>query len=96
MKRLLGAAMLATLLAGPSTALAAETMQTVEGRVQSVDPAGRTVTLLGGMTLTIPPNISAEPLHSNEKVTVTYTTGKDGRKELVAFWIESDGTGRNS
>jgi hypothetical protein len=92
MKKLFVATMIATLFAA-STAFALDSWQTTEGykategTVQSVDPAGQTLTLVNGMTLMIPSNISTEPLTQGEEVTVAYKDGQDGQKEMIAFWI---------
>jgi hypothetical protein len=92
MKKLFVATMIATLFAA-STAFALDSYQTTEGVVQSVDPAGQTLTLVNGMTLTIPSNISAEPLAPGEEVTVAYKDGQDGQKEMIAFWVGSGAGG---
>jgi hypothetical protein len=86
MKKLFVATVIATLFAA-STAFAFESFKATEGTVQSVDPAGKTLTLVNGMTLTIPSNLSTESLTPGEEVTVAYQDGKDGQKEMVAFWI---------
>jgi hypothetical protein len=63
-------------------------MRTVQGRVERVSPDGNTVTLVGGMTLAIPSNISAESLKPGAEVTIAYRAGTDGQKEMTAFWID--------
>jgi hypothetical protein len=94
MKKLFVATMIATLFAA-STAFALDSFtatdgfKATQGTVQSVDPAGKTLTLVNGMTLTVAPNISAEPLTPGQEVTVAYQDGKDGQKEMTAFWIDA-------
>jgi Cu/Ag efflux protein CusF len=87
MKKLFAATVIATVLAA-STAFALESLKATEGMVQSVDPAGKTLTLVSGTTLTVAPNVSIESLKPGEDVTVMYQDGKDGQKELTAFWID--------
>ena len=87
MKKLFAATVIATVLAA-STAFAFASLKATEGMVQSVDPAGKTLTLVNGMTLTVAPNVSIESLKPGEDVTVFYQDGKDGQKELTAFWID--------
>ena len=87
MKKLFVATMLATVFAA-SAAFALESLKATEGTIQSVDPAGQTLTLVNGMTLTVAPNVSIESLQPGEDVTVFYQDGKDGQKELTAFWID--------
>jgi hypothetical protein len=94
MKKLFVATMIATLFAA-STAFALDSFKATEGTVQSVDPAGKTLTLVNGMTLTIPSNISTESLTPGEEVTVAYQDGQDGQKEMIAFWVGT-GAGGNS
>ena len=87
MKKVFAAAAIATALAGlPALALAAE--KTVEGTILSVDPAGRSITLLDGLTLTVPPNISTEPLQPGEDVTVSYQDDGKGDPFATAIWID--------
>ena len=92
MKKLFAATVIATLFAA-STAFALESPKATEGTVQRVDPAGQTLTLVNGMTLTIPSNISAEPLAPGEEVTVAYKDGQVGQKEMIAFWVGSGAGG---
>lgn len=87
MKKLFVATVIATVLAA-STAFALDSFKVTEGTIQSVDPAGQTLTLVNGMTLTVAPNVSAESLQPGEDVTVAYQDGKDGQKELTAFWVD--------
>ena len=87
MKKLFAATVIATLFAA-SPAFALESPKATEGTIQSVDPAGQTLTLVNGMTLTVAPNVSIESLKPGEDVTVMYQDGKDGQKELTAFWID--------
>jgi hypothetical protein len=39
-----------------------EPMKTVEGKIQSVEPDGMTLTLVNGPTFTASPSLSTEPL----------------------------------
>jgi hypothetical protein len=94
MKKLFVATMIATLFAA-STAFAFDSLKATLGTVQSVDPVGKTLTLVNGMTLTIPSNLSTESLTPGEEVTVTYQDGKDGQQEMTAFWVDA-GAGGNS
>jgi hypothetical protein len=94
MKKVFAAAVIAAMLAGlPVMALASETA--VQGMIQSVDPAGQSLTLVGGMTLSVPPSVSIEPLKPGEEVTVAYRDGQDGQKELTAFWIDAGPSGNS-
>lgn len=90
MKKLL----LATVMAGvfaTSTAFAfgpmSEPMKAVEGKVQSIAPDGRTVTLVNGPTFTAWRSLSTEPLQVGDQVTIAYQN-KGGQKEMIAFWID--------
>ena len=88
MKKLFAGTMLGVLLAA-APAFAFDSVRATQGTVDRVDPAGQTLTLVGGMTLTIPSNISTALLAPGEEVTVTYQDGKNGQKELTAFWIDA-------
>ena len=72
-----------------ATACALVPVRTMQGMVDRVDPEGRTLTLVGGMTFTIPANISVGLLAPGYEVTVSYRDGTDGGKELAAFWIDA-------
>jgi hypothetical protein len=94
MKKVFAAAVIATVLAGlPALALAAQ--KTVESTILSVDPAGQTFTLLGGLTLTVSPTVSTESLQPGEDVTVTYQDDGNGDPVATAVWIDGgpDGGG---
>jgi heme/copper-type cytochrome/quinol oxidase subunit 2 len=78
-----------------ATACALVPVRTMQGMVDRVDPEGRTLTLVGGMTFTIPANISVGLLAPGYQVTVNYRDGTDGQKELAAFWIDA-GVGEES
>jgi hypothetical protein len=41
------------------------------------------------MTFTIPANMSVGLLAPGFEVTVSYRDGKDGQKEMAAFWIDA-------
>ena len=87
MKKVFAAAVIATVLVGlPALALAAE--KTVESTIQSVDPAGQSLRLLDGLTLTVPQNISTEPLQPGEDVTVMYQDDGNGDLVATAIWID--------
>lgn len=88
MKKLLVASVLTTLLAA-STAFALESFKATQGRIESVDLAGKTVTLVGGMRFTAAPNLSIVPLTPGKQATIAYQDGKDGQKEMTAFWINA-------
>jgi hypothetical protein len=92
MKKLFAATVIATVLAA-SPAFAFASLKATEGMVQSVDPAGKTLTLVNGIALTIPSNLSTESLKPGEEVTVSYQDGQDGQKELVAFWVDAGPAG---
>ncbi len=91
MKSLFVATVMASLLA-TSTAFAFgsmfEPMNAVQGKIQSVSPDGKTVTLVNGPTFTTWPSLSTEPLKEGEQVTIAYQE-KGGQKEMIAFWIDS-------
>jgi Protein of unknown function (DUF1344) len=55
-----------------------------QGTVQRVDPARRILTLVGGMTFTIPSNMALGPLAPGDEVTVTYRDGTDGQMPCLA------------
>jgi heme/copper-type cytochrome/quinol oxidase subunit 2 len=78
-----------------ATACALVPVRTMQGMVDRVDPERRTLTLVGGMTFTIPANISVGLLAPGYQVTVNYRDGTDGQKELAAFWIDA-GVGEES
>ena len=65
MKKLFAATVIATLFAA-STAFALESPKMIEGTLQRVDPAGQTLTLVNGMTLTVAPNVSTESLQPGD------------------------------
>jgi len=92
MKKLMAAAVLGAVLAA-STACALVPVRMTQGTVQRVDPARRTLTLVGGMTFTIPSNMALGPLAPGDEVTVTYRDGTDGQKELAAFWVDTGTAG---
>ncbi len=91
MKRLFIATVMASVLA-TSTAFAFgsmfEPMNAVQGKIQSVSPDGKTVTLVSGPTFTAWPSLSTEPLKEGEQVTIAYQD-KGGQNEMIAFWIDS-------
>ena len=87
MKKLLISLMIAIVLAG-SPALAFAPRKAVEGRIQSVDPSGRTVTLINGPTLTVAPNVSTEQLKPGYAVTALYED-ENGVKVAFAFIIDA-------
>jgi hypothetical protein len=87
-KKLFAATVIAATLIGATAAFAFAPQTKVEGVIQRVDPVGNTVTLADGTTLAVAPQLSIEPLQPGEFVTLMYQPGTDGRKELVAFWIE--------
>ena len=94
MKKLMAAAVLGAVLVA-STACALDPVRTMQGMVDRVDPESRTLMLVGGMTFTIPANISVGLLALGYQVTVNYRDGTDGQKELAAFWIDA-GVGEES
>lgn len=91
MKKLFVTTMIAIVLAG-SPALAFVSRKAVEGTIQSVDPAGKIVTLVNGMTFTVAPNISIEQLKPGYAVTAFFEE-KNGVQVAVAFFIDG-GPGR--
>lgn len=94
MKKVFAATVIGAVLAA-STAFATESFQTVQSTVARVDPTGNAVTLVNGMTLTVPSNVSIEPLQAGEDVTIAYQDGKDGQKQLRAFWIDAGAGGHS-
>lgn len=92
MKKLLVATVVACVLATATAAFAFAPMQAVEGKIQSVAPDGKTVTLVNGPTFTVSPSLSIEPLQGEravgDEVTIAYHN-KGGQKEMTAFWIDS-------
>ena len=88
MHKLLAATVMGVVLVA-STACALAPVRTMQGMVDRVDPEGRTLMLVGGMTFTIPANISVGLLAPGYEVTVSYRDGTDGGKELAAFWIDA-------
>ncbi len=88
MRRVLAAAVFAAILAA-ATAMALASAPTVQGTVQSVDPAAQTLTLAGGTTFAVPATVSTESLQPGDEVTVAYHQGKDGQKVVTTFWINS-------
>ena len=88
MQKLLAATVIGAVLVA-STACALDPVRAIQGMVDRVDPESRTLTLVGGMTFTIPANISVGLLAPGYEVTVSYRDGKDGEKEISAFWIDA-------
>ena len=88
MQKLLAATVIGAVLVA-STACALDPVRATQGMVDRVDPESRTLTLVGGMTFTIPANISVGLLAPGYEVTVSYRDGKDGEKEVAAFWIDA-------
>ena len=88
MQKLLAATVIGAVLVA-STACALDPVQATQGMVDRVDPASRTLTLVGGMTFTIPANISVGLLAPGYEVTVSYRDGTDGQEEMAAFWIDA-------
>ena len=87
MQKLLAATVIGAVLVA-STACALDPVRATQGMVDRVDPERRTLTLVGGMTFTIPANISVGLLAPGYEVTVSYRDGTDGQKEMAAFWID--------
>jgi Cu/Ag efflux protein CusF len=92
MKKLLISTMIAIVLAG-SPGLACASTKAVEGTIRSVDPSGKTVTLVNGTTFTVAPNISTEQLKPGYAVTAFYED-ENGVKVAFAFFIDA-GSGRH-
>ena len=88
MQKLLAATVIGAVLVA-STACALDPVRATQGMVDRVDPESRTLTLVGGMTFTIPANISVGLLAPGYEVTVSYRDGTDGEKEMAAFWIDA-------
>ncbi len=61
---------------------AGRTMQ-VEGKIKSMNPSGRMVTLEDGIQLTIPPNASVPPGVLKEGAIVKATFEEQGRQKIV-------------
>ena len=92
MKQLLISSMIAIVLAGsPASAFASR--RAVEGTIQSVDPSGKSVTLVDGTTFTVAPNVSTEQLKPGYAVTVFYED-ENGVRVAFAFFIDG-GSGRH-
>ncbi len=94
MKKVFAASVIGIMLAA-STAFAMESFKTVESTVASVDPTGNAVTLVNGMTLTVPANVTVETLQPGEDVTIAYHDGADGQMQLSAFWIDAGAGGHS-
>jgi hypothetical protein len=94
MRKLFAATVMAVVLAS-SAAFALPPTSAVQGKVSSIDPAGKSVTLVGGESFAVAPSISTVPLRPGQEVTFVYRDGKDGRKELTAFWIDAGTGGEN-
>lgn len=92
MKKVFAATVMAVVLAS-SASLALASNRMVQGGVSSVSPDGKNVTLVGGQTFTAAPNLSIEPIHRGDRLTLIYENGKDGQKEMTAFWIDRGATG---
>jgi hypothetical protein len=92
MKKLVAATVLGAVLAA-APAFAIDMGQMTQGTVQRLDPARRTLTLVGGMTFTIPSNMSVGPLAPGDEVTVTYRDGKEGKRELAGLWVDAGTAG---
>ncbi len=92
MKKLLVATMIVSALAA-APAFAFDTVHVAQGIVDRVDPGSHTLTMVGGETLRIPSNLSTAWLAPGEEVTVAYRDGKDGGREMTAFWIDSGASG---
>jgi len=88
MKRLFAAPVIAVVLAS-SAACALGPSSVMQGKVSSVDPAGKSVTLVGGATFIVQPNVSIEPIRRGQQVTIMYRDGADGQKELTSFRIDT-------
>ena len=88
MQKLLAVTVMGVVLVA-STACALDPVRSAQGMVDRVDPESRTLTLVGGVTFSIPANISLGVLAPGYEVTVSYRDGTDGGKELAAFWIDA-------
>ena len=53
-----------------------------------MDPTGQTITLVGGITLDVPPGVSTESLQPGEDVTITYQDDGNGDPAATAIWID--------
>jgi len=87
MKKVLLSLTIASVLAG-SPALAIASRKAIEGRIQSVDPSGKIVTLINGPTFTVAPNVSTVQLKPGYAVTVFYED-ENGVKVAFAFFIDA-------
>ena len=96
MKTLFAATLMAASLFGATAAFANTPETAVQGTVQSVDLNGKTVMLTDGRTFTAAPQLSIEPLQAGEAVTFMYTAGRDGQKQLAAYWIDAGPNGARS
>jgi hypothetical protein len=94
MQKLLVATVMGAVLVA-ATACALDPLRATQGMVARVDPERRILTLIGGMTFTIPANIPVGLLVPGYQVTVSYRDGQDGQKEMAAFWIDA-GLGEQS
>jgi Cu/Ag efflux protein CusF len=72
--------LLAALLLAASVAWAA---QTIEGKIMSVDPYGKRVTLYDGTTLAIPAGVNVHRDALKEGVTVRATFEQNGGQNIV-------------
>ena len=88
MQQLLAATVIGAVLV-VFTGCALDPVRTMQGMVDRVDPESRTLTLVGGITFTIPAKMSVGLLASGYEVTISYRDGKDGEKEMAAFWIDA-------
>jgi hypothetical protein len=94
MQKLLAVTVMGAVLVATS-ACALDPLRATQGMVDRVDPESRTLTLVGGLTFTIPANISVGLLIPGYQVTVSYRDGRDGQKEMATFWIDA-GLGEQS
>ena len=77
--------LLTALLVAASVAWAA---QTIQGKIMSVDPYGKKVTLLDGTKLMIPPHVKVQRDALKEGVTVTATfEQKDGQNVVTSIVV---------
>ena len=77
--------LLAVLLVAASLAWAA---QTIQGKIMSVDPSGKMVTLLDGTKLMIPPDVKVKRDALKEGVTVKATfEQKDGQNVVTSLVV---------
>ena len=89
MKKLFAVSALAVVLTA-STAFAYAPVKETEGRIGSVDSVNQTMTLVNGMTLLVPSNMSIASIKPGEQVTVTYQDGKNGKEVVTGFWVDSE------